>query len=80
MKLGERNLNLEQLAKSIERVYPSTAQMIWRSFLHGLFTALGATIGLAIVISIVTYILTRAEFIPREYRNEIRQVLPQNER
>lgn len=71
-----KDTKLEKLLKSLDRVYPSTTQLIWRSFLHGLFTALGATIGLAIIVSIVTYILTQAKFIPYQYRNEMQQVLP----
>lgn len=74
----KNDLSLNQVIRSIEKVYPSTGKMIWRSFLHGLFTALGATIGLAIVISIVTYIITKANFIPREYRQGIEQVLPED--
>ncbi len=75
--MEDKNKKIESIVAAIEKVYPSTAQMIWRSFLQGLFVALGATVGLAIVISVVTYILTRAQFIPKEYREQIRQVLPE---
>ena len=74
----KKDLNLDQIVRSIERVYPSTAEMIFRSFLHGLFTALGATVGLALVVSLITYLITRVNFIPKEYQQEIKQVLPED--
>lgn len=40
---------LSILIASIEKVYPATPKLLWRSFLMGAFGALGASVGLAII-------------------------------
>ena len=74
--MAEDNIKYERLLDAFERIYPSMPKMIWRSFVHGLFTALGATVGLAIIASLVTYFVTHAQFIPKDYQRNIEQVLP----
>lgn len=53
-----------RLSQAIDHIAPSAGKLMWRSFLHGLFVALGATIGLSIVIAAVTFIITKAKFVP----------------
>lgn len=55
---------IEILTQAVERVYPSTRRMIWRSFLHGLFVALGTTMGLSIVLALVTFTVTQLRLVP----------------
>lgn len=55
---------VEQLTRALDYISPSSAKLMWRSFLHGLFVALGATIGLSIVIAVLTFIITQAKVIP----------------
>lgn len=52
------------LAKVMHRTYGDYRQIMWRSFVSGLFTALGATVGLAIVITVFVYILERLSILP----------------
>lgn len=55
---------IEILIQAVERVYPRTRVMIWRSFLHGVFVALGATIGLSIVFAVLTFLITQLKTVP----------------
>ncbi len=55
---------LDKLIAALERSYPSTRRLIWRSFLQGLFVGIGATIGLSILVALVTYLITAAKIIP----------------
>lgn len=47
-----------------ERLYPSLHVLLMRSFLQGVAMALGSTVGFAIVLALITYILTLLEIIP----------------
>jgi hypothetical protein len=67
MKRGARanKKTLEfDLAKVMHRTYGDYRQIMWRSFVSGLFTALGATVGLAVVLTIAVYILERLAILP----------------
>ena len=55
---------IEILTQSVERVYPNTRQLIWRSFIQGLFIALGTTIGLSILLALLTFALSQLRLIP----------------
>lgn len=55
---------IEILTRSVERVYPRLTTLMWRSFVQGIFVALGSTVGLAIVITILTFLLHQLRFIP----------------
>lgn len=54
---------IEILTKAVEKVYPSSGMLIWRSFLQGLFFSLGSIIGLVIILTIITILLTQFGFI-----------------
>jgi hypothetical protein len=55
---------LEILTQAVEKVYPSAKWLMWRSFLQGLFVALGSTVGLSIVIALLTFFLLQTQHIP----------------
>lgn len=62
---SSRDLNLiHKIEDAVARVYPKTRVLIWRSFLQGLFVALGATVGLSIVIALLSFLLGNLSFIP----------------
>ncbi len=64
MKKTEYEQKIRILIDSINKVYPSTGRLMWRSFLRGLFTAIGAMVGLLIVITIATFIFSQFRSIP----------------
>lgn len=55
---------IEILTRAVEKVYPSMGSLIWRSFIHGLFLALGSTIGLSIILAVVAFLIAQFKFIP----------------
>ena len=55
---------IDLLISSVERVYPTGWRLFFRSFLAGLYGALGATVGLSIAIVLLTLILTQLKIIP----------------
>lgn len=79
-KIKEITKKLDILISSIEKVYPSPKKLFIRSFLTGLFTALGATVGLSIVIALLTLALTYLKFLPFAgdiiENSQVEEVLP----
>lgn len=55
---------LNRLSLAVEKFYGSYWRLIWRSFVGGLFYGLGATIGLAIVLVIIGFILQSLGVLP----------------
>ncbi|MFA9289276.1 MAG: DUF5665 domain-containing protein [Weeksellaceae bacterium] len=55
---------LEILIQAVDRVYPSKQTLMIRSFIQGVFTALGATVGLTIVLAILTFVLAQLRVVP----------------
>lgn len=51
-------------AQSLEKYYNSWGNLIGRSFVSGLFTALGATVGLALVLGLAGLILGKLGVLP----------------
>lgn len=79
----EKAQRLDQLVHSLNRLYPSTKQLIWRSFLQGIFVGLGTTIGVSIVLAILTFTISQLKLIPvlKDIINQsnFEKVLPINE-
>lgn len=50
--------------QAIDKIHPSYPKLIARSFVVGIFTGLGATIGASIVISLLAFLLTQLETVP----------------
>lgn len=55
---------LTALVNAVQRYYGNWGSLIWRSFVGGIFTALGATVGFAVVIWIVGAVFTQLGVIP----------------
>lgn len=55
---------LEHLSKAIERTVPPAHVLMSRSFIQGLFFALGTTVGVSIVLGLVTFIISELKLIP----------------
>jgi len=55
---------LDMLLSSIDRVYPAPSKLILRSFLAGAFGALGATVGLAFILFVLTLLLGQLRVLP----------------
>ncbi len=55
---------LGQFANALEKYYNSWGNLIARSFVSGLFTALGATVGLALVLGLASLILDKLDILP----------------
>jgi len=78
--LDQRVLN--RLSLAVEKFYGSYWRLILRSFVGGLFYGLGATIGLAIVLVIIGYVLQILGVLPvvgewfRNLNEFIRSVVP----
>jgi hypothetical protein len=58
----ERKLDL--FLRQLDRVYPPLGKVMWRSFVAGAFGALGATIGLGIILFFAALILGQLQIIP----------------
>lgn len=54
---------MEILTAAVEKVYPSAKMLMWRSFVQGIFVAVGLTIGLSIVLAILVFVLAQLRFI-----------------
>ena len=55
---------LNQLYGLLTKQYPSYPKLMLRSFISGVFTAIGATIGLSIFLAILGFILVKLEGVP----------------
>lgn len=55
---------VEILIGAVDKIYPSMKVLMFRSFVQGIFVALGSTIGLAIVLGILAVILHQLQAIP----------------
>jgi len=64
MTLKKTDRVLGDFAKALEKYYSSWGALIGRSFVGGLFTALGATVGLALVIGLAGVILEWLGVLP----------------
>lgn len=47
---------LERLTVAVERAYSHTGRLLWRAFLQGLMSALGATFGTFLVLGILGFL------------------------
>ncbi len=56
--------SFDKLVAAIDRAYHRPFRMAMRSFLHGMMTALGATVGAGLVFLLLFYILRSVDFGP----------------
>lgn len=47
-----------------ERIYRSKKSMMWNNFLGGIAWGLGVTIGLSIILAVLSFIGSKVDFIP----------------
>ncbi|MDD5605898.1 MAG: DUF5665 domain-containing protein [Patescibacteria group bacterium] len=59
---GEKHI--VALTRAVDKAYGSWRHLIARSFVSGVFVGLGATVGFALVIALVGYILGALEVVP----------------
>ena len=45
--------SVDRLIQAVDRAYHRPFLMMWRSFMHGFMTAVGATVGTAVIISLI---------------------------
>jgi Na+-translocating ferredoxin:NAD+ oxidoreductase RnfA subunit len=71
-----------QLIEVIGKVYPSNRKLAGKSFLQGVFFGLGTTLGVSIVLALLTFILNQLKLIPVlsqiVSRVQIEQYVPAN--
>ncbi|MEK7548324.1 MAG: DUF5665 domain-containing protein [Patescibacteria group bacterium] len=74
----DKDKHIQRLVEAIDRTYHHTGLLVWRGFLIGLASGLGATLGVAIVVAgagillrqlgglpwIGQYLLNAVEFLP----------------
>ena len=49
--------SVDRLVQSLDRAYHRPGLLMWRSFLSGLMYAIGATVGLTLLLTIAAYVL-----------------------
>ncbi|HSI20388.1 MAG TPA: DUF5665 domain-containing protein [Verrucomicrobiae bacterium] len=53
------NATVDRLVRAVNMAYSSPGRLMWRGFLYGLMTALGATIGTALFFTILIWFFQR---------------------
>ncbi|MBI4947983.1 hypothetical protein HY844_00265 [Candidatus Berkelbacteria bacterium] len=71
---------IDQLVKAIDRAYGSKKRLMLRGFVWGLFSGLGATLGVAIVVALLTLFIQAFGGVPfiGSVLQELSDYLPQN--
>jgi hypothetical protein len=69
---------LRKLLVAVDKTFHDKRALFTRSFLSGLFSALGATIGVAIVIAMVGFLVRQLGGLPvvGDWLNELGRILP----
>lgn len=77
---GGVDQRLVDLTRAIQVAYGSKKYLFWRSFLAGLFSGLGATIGVAIVLAAIAYLVRHLGGLPviGDWLNALGNILPSN--
>lgn len=55
---------LDQLIHGLDVIHPTIKQLMWRNFLRGIAFGLGTTVGVALIIGILTYFISQLKTIP----------------
>lgn len=78
MNDDDQQTPINRLVRAIDSAYHNPGQLMWRNFLGGLFSGLGATIGVAIVVLILGFMIRQFGGLPiiGQWLNELGRVLP----
>jgi hypothetical protein len=55
---------LDKFIRAVDRVYPPTRELMGKSFLQGISFGLGTTIGVSIILAVLTYMLNNLKHVP----------------
>lgn len=55
---------IDMLIAAIDKAYHKTSYLVWRSFLTGLASGLGATLGVALLLTLIGYLLRELGGVP----------------
>jgi len=71
---------LVALTAAIDKAYNHPRQLMWRSFLMGLLSGLGATVGVAIVIALLGFLIRELGGLPviGDWLNDVGRFLPKS--
>ena len=74
----EKAQRLDDLLDAIDKTYHHTGRLAWRGFLLGLASGLGTTIGVALVLTILTFLLRELGGVPviGQWFNSVGAILP----
>ena len=84
-KDAQQNLTQKKLTlliQALDSVYPSYKQLLFRSFLQGIFFGLGTTIGVSLIVAVLTYLISSLQIVPGiDYlieQTQVEQVIDNN--
>lgn len=74
----EKVKKFDQLVTVIEKTYHHPGSLMWRSWLVGLMSGLGATLGVAIILAILGFLLRELGGLPviGDWLNDVSRILP----
>jgi len=74
----ELERHLKALTTAIQQTYGTTRALVWRSFLSGLMSGLGATIGVAIILALIGFLIRHFGGLPviGQWLGDIGKFLP----
>ena len=74
----ELDEHLNALTSAIQKTYGTTNALVWRSFLSGLMSGLGATIGVSIIVVLIGYLIRHFGGLPvvGNWLNDLGRILP----
>lgn len=72
--------SLDNLVAAIDKAYHHPGQLAWRSFLSGLMSGLGATVGVAIIVLVLGFLIRQFGGLPviGNWLNDLGQLLPKH--
>lgn len=76
----EEQANIRRLIAAIDKAYNKPKELIWRAFLVGLLSGLGATVGVAVILAVLGLIVKKLGGIPviGDWLNNVNEVFPRS--
>lgn len=74
----EKLEHIERLIAAIDKTYHHPGYLAWRGFLIGLASGLGATVGVAIIVAVISILIKQFGGLPviGAWLNDLGQILP----